>query len=210
MSRIRIAQRAWEGSSAVDEITSETCGVDLIWVEIDGYRIDRYIEGVSIQGHKDAPNFRIGDIVPEITLRILGTVEIVYLDTNLNEIGHAEVDPLALLGSDITTGTVNAIPDASDLEAVVRQRNEARSDARTLRAMLNAQLVEPEIPGYELSGWPALPPVPTVRQDEYLAGVRAFVGNDWERYDDDPGFNRAAREAGCRAIGLEVPEPRTV
>lgn len=117
MSRIRIAQRAWEGAAGVGRIGPETLGVDLMWIEIDGYRIAD-VEGVTVA-------FAAGCSVPEVTVRPFGTVEVVYLNPMGEEIGSVHADPRALVGNEYAYGTQHRRPPLGDLDRAIRDRDVA-------------------------------------------------------------------------------------
>lgn len=133
MSRIRIAQRAWEGASAVDRIGPQTVGVDLMWVEIDGVRITDVIAAkVAFADGKDT--------VPSVTVRPYGTVEIVYVGRDGQEIGSSEVDPRQLAGNVYRYDRQHRRPPATDLDRVVGERDEALARVAEREARLRIVL----------------------------------------------------------------------
>lgn len=88
MARIRIAQQGWAGIRAAERIEDITAGIRLLWVEIDGCRI----EDVS-HAHFSAAN----DLtLPIMEVGVIGYVEIVYLGADGTELASRWVRPEAL------------------------------------------------------------------------------------------------------------------
>lgn len=82
--QIRLAQRGWNGFRPAATAEEVQQGVDLLWVEIDGHRFEDIV-AATVRADR-------GIAVPTIELQLAGAVEIVYLDTNgeeLGPLGHA-------------------------------------------------------------------------------------------------------------------------
>ena len=132
MPRIRIAQRAWEGASGVDEIGPSTVGIGLIWIELDGVRFTD-VESAVIRMDD-------GDAVPEIAVRIFGTLDIAYLDRNDQEITTVNADAADLIGRRFEHGLPSVIPAPLDPARLVEQRDLAIAEAARLRRMLGIEI----------------------------------------------------------------------
>lgn len=68
--KIRIATRAWSGSSGVDRRSDTEVGVSIPWVELDGYRTADAIDAVV----------ESGEGMTTVTLTIAAAAEMVLVD----------------------------------------------------------------------------------------------------------------------------------
>lgn len=132
MAHIRIAQLAWDGASAADEITPSTVGLNLPWVEIDGHRItDLFGASIAVGAERG----QIG--VPHLTIDLIGTVELVYLDKDGNEIGAQHADPRGLVGNTYEYQSVYPIPEPADIDMIATERDRAVQEVEVLRRRLS-------------------------------------------------------------------------
>lgn len=129
MPNIRIAQKAWKGMQHATEMGPDVVGLDLMWVEIDGHRID-WVHAAEIRAASREFS------VPEITVAIIGTVEIVYVDKDGNEIGHVHADPAELADTTYEHRAILEQPPEADVDRAIRERDEARREVERLLALL--------------------------------------------------------------------------
>jgi len=71
--RVRIAQEGWQQSEPARTVDEVQVGIGCWWVEIDGHRFDRVIAAQVCPADDEVT-------VPHMTLELLGSVEVVYVD----------------------------------------------------------------------------------------------------------------------------------
>lgn len=98
---VRIGQRGWTLDRAATSLDEVQCGVDLLWVEIDGHRFESVVDA------------KVGSIdwesvtVPAVTVRIAGPVEIVYCSPDGEPLpGDSDGGPQTVEDGEFAYGTI--------------------------------------------------------------------------------------------------------
>lgn len=86
--KVRIATYGYRaGSGRAETLDEVTHGIRIPWVEIDGHRFDAITHAVIDLGKDDVTSV-------EVTVAVIGPVELVYVDADGNELGAAPLfDP---------------------------------------------------------------------------------------------------------------------
>lgn len=79
--RVRIAQLGWDGHHPAESAEDVQVGIGIHWVEIDGHRFDAVLRARVVAAHDEIT------AGPTLVLQLIGPVEIVYVDSDGNEIG---------------------------------------------------------------------------------------------------------------------------